>query len=106
MTISKTKTHIVAFTVLALTGLFMAACSNTFDGMGRDIENTGEAVQDASQQKDIKMINNRMLLIAIVALLAVVVGVMMMNYQNRNESLGDKVGEVIEEVGDEIDDAN
>lgn len=49
MTISKTKTHIVAFTVLALTGLFMAACSNTFDGMGRDIENTGEAVQDASQ---------------------------------------------------------
>ena len=47
-----------------------------------------------------------MLLIAIVVLLSIVAGVMMMNYQNRNESLGDKVGEAIEEVGDEIDDAN
>ena len=105
MTISKTKTHFIAFTVLALAGLSLAACSNTFDGVGRDIENTGEAVQDASRQKDINM-NNRMLLIAIVVLLSIVAGVMMMNYQNRNESLGDKVGEAIEEVGDEIDDAN
>ena len=52
------------------------------------------------------MANNRMLLIAILVLLAGVVGMMAMNYQDRNESVGDKVGEVIEEVGDEIDDAN
>ena len=47
-----------------------------------------------------------MLLIGILVLLAVVVGMMAVNYQERNETLGDKVGEAIEEVGDEIDDAN
>ena len=50
--------------------------------------------------------NNRTILIAIVLLLVGIFGVVAMNYQERNESLGDKVGEAIEEVGDEIDDAN
>lgn len=50
--------------------------------------------------------NNKAILIAIVILLAGIAGLMAMNYHQRNESLGDKVGEAIEEVGDEIDDAN
>lgn len=44
--------------------------------------------------------------IVIIILLAGILGLVAMNYQERNESVGDKVGEVIEEVGDEIDDAN
>ena len=48
MTISRKQIHIVSLTVLAIAGLSMTACSNTFHGVGRDIENTGEAVQDAS----------------------------------------------------------
>lgn len=44
--------------------------------------------------------------IVIIILLVGILGLVAMNYQERNESVGDKVGEVIEEVGDEIDDAN
>lgn len=47
MPISRKQTHL-ALALLALAGLSMSACSNTFHGVGRDIENTGEAVQDAS----------------------------------------------------------
>ena len=50
--------------------------------------------------------NNKMFPIVIIILLAGILGLVAMNYQERNESVGDKVGEVIEEVGDEIDDAN
>lgn len=50
--------------------------------------------------------NNKMLLIAVVVLLAGILGVLAMNYNDRPKSLGDSVGEAIEEVGDEIDDAN
>lgn len=56
--------------------------------------------------KEDKMNNNKMYLIAIVVVLAGIFGLMAMNYQERNESVGDKIGEAIEEVGDEIDDAN
>lgn len=47
MPILRKKIHIT-FALLILAGLSMSACSNTFDGMGRDVENTGEAIQDAS----------------------------------------------------------
>ena len=47
MPILRKQTHI-AFALLALAGLSISACSNTFDGVGKDIENTGEAVQDAA----------------------------------------------------------
>lgn len=33
---------------LCLCAISMSACSNTFHGAGRDIENAGEAVQDAA----------------------------------------------------------
>lgn len=47
MPILRKQTHI-AFALLMLAGLSISACSNTFDGVGRDVENTGEAIQDAS----------------------------------------------------------
>lgn len=39
-----------AFTILLTTvaAFSLSACSNTFHGAGRDIENAGEAVQDAA----------------------------------------------------------
>lgn len=50
--------------------------------------------------------NNKGFLIVIVLLLAGILGVMAVQYNNRPASLGDQLGEAIEEVGDEIDDAN
>lgn len=41
------KTLLVAG-LLALAGFSVSACSNTMHGAGRDIENAGEAVQDAT----------------------------------------------------------
>ncbi len=34
--------------VIALSGL-LGACSNTFNGMGRDIENAGQSIQRSTQ---------------------------------------------------------
>ncbi len=42
------KQTILAMGLLAVAGLSIAACSNTLNGAGKDIENAGEAVQDAS----------------------------------------------------------
>ena len=42
------KQTILAMGLLAMAGLTVSACSNTMHGAGRDIENAGEAVQDAS----------------------------------------------------------
>ncbi len=42
------KQTILAVGLLAMAGLSVAACSNTMRGAGKDIENAGEAVQDAS----------------------------------------------------------
>ncbi len=39
---------IMALTVAFLGCLPLMACSNTFGGAGKDIENAGEAVQDAA----------------------------------------------------------
>ncbi len=50
--------------------------------------------------------NNKMILVIIAILLAGILGMAFMQYQDRPQSLGDQVGEAIEEVGDEIDDAN
>lgn len=47
MRILRKQTHIT-LTLLALAGLSLSACANTVHGVGRDIENTGEAVQGAS----------------------------------------------------------
>ena len=49
--------------------------------------------------------NNKGLLIVIVILLVGILGVMTVQYTNRPQSVGEQVGEAIEEVGDEIDDA-
>ena len=38
----------IAFAILLAAGLSVSACSNTFDGVGRDVENTGESIQDAA----------------------------------------------------------
>ena len=52
--------------------------------------------------------NNKGLLVVIAVVLIGILGVMFMNYQERQkgpvEKLGDSVEEVVEEVGDEIDD--
>lgn len=42
------KSTVCALVLLAFAGASVSACSNTFHGAGRDIENAGEAVQDAS----------------------------------------------------------
>lgn len=47
MRILRKQTHI-ALALLTLAGLSMSACTNTVHGVGRDIENTGEAVQGAA----------------------------------------------------------
>lgn len=39
--------HGVVFALLTLIGLSLAAC-NTMQGAGQDLENAGEAVQDAA----------------------------------------------------------
>ncbi|MGZ9108266.1 MAG: entericidin A/B family lipoprotein [Micavibrio sp.] len=39
------KFRIFVLTFSALTTLALGACSNTFDGAGRDIENAGESIQ-------------------------------------------------------------
>ncbi len=36
------------FALLAVFGLSMGACANTMRGAGQDVENAGEAVQDAA----------------------------------------------------------
>lgn len=41
------NTRILALAVLSITMLSLGACE-TIDGAGRDIENAGEAVQDAA----------------------------------------------------------
>ncbi len=52
--------------------------------------------------------NNRSLLIVIAIVLVGILGVMVVQYQKRekplDERIGDSVTEVVEEVGDEIDD--
>ncbi len=52
--------------------------------------------------------NNRSLLIVIALILAGILGVMVVQYQERQKSpieqIGDSVGEAVEEIGDEIDD--
>lgn len=52
--------------------------------------------------------NNKGLLIVIALILVGILGVMVVQYQERQKSpiekIGDSVGEAIEEVGDEIDD--
>ncbi len=42
------KQTMLAMGLLAVCGLSVAACSNTLNGAGKDIENAGEAVRDAS----------------------------------------------------------
>ncbi len=44
------KQFILAISILALAGI--AACSNTVHGAGKDIENSGEAVQNAIPAKN------------------------------------------------------
>lgn len=52
--------------------------------------------------------NNRGLLIVIAVILVGILGVLVVQYQKRekplDERIGDSVSEVVEEVGDEIDD--
>lgn len=52
--------------------------------------------------------NNKGLLIVIAVVVIGILGVMVMQYQKRekplDERIGDSVSEVVEEVGDEIDD--
>lgn len=52
--------------------------------------------------------NNRGLMILIAVILIGILGVMVVQYQKRekplDERIGDSVSEVVEEVGDEIDD--
>ena len=52
--------------------------------------------------------NNRGLLIVIAVVLVGILGLMVVQYQKRekplDERIGDSVSEVVEEVGDEIDD--
>lgn len=52
--------------------------------------------------------NNRGLLIVIALILVGILGVLVVQYQKRekplDERIGDSVSEVVEEVGDEIDD--
>jgi predicted small secreted protein len=36
----------MTLTCLILVSAFLSACSNTFEGAGRDVENAGEWVQD------------------------------------------------------------
>lgn len=54
------------------------------------------------------MNNNRSLLIVIALILVGILGVMVVQYQERQKSpieqIGDSVGEAVEEIGDEIDD--
>lgn len=54
------------------------------------------------------MMNNRSLLIVIAVVLIGILGIMVVQYQKRekplDERIGDSVTEVVEEVGDEIDD--
>ncbi len=49
--------------------------------------------------------NNKMILVVIALLLAGILGFLAIEHNNRPKSLGEQVGEAIEEVGDEIDDA-
>jgi hypothetical protein len=53
--------------------------------------------------------NNKGLLVVIALILVGILGVMVVQYQERQKSpiekIGDGVGEAVEEVGDEIDDA-
>lgn len=37
---------VMTLTCLILVSAFLSACSNTFEGAGRDVENAGEWVQD------------------------------------------------------------
>ena len=43
----KSKFALALIAVIGLCGL--AACSNTFQGAGQDIQNAGEAVEDAAK---------------------------------------------------------
>ncbi len=52
--------------------------------------------------------NNKGLLVVIALILVGILGVMVVQYQERQkspiENVGDSIGEAVEEVGDEIDD--
>lgn len=54
------------------------------------------------------MMNNRSLLIVIAVVLIGILGIMVVQYQKREKPLDERIGnsvtEVVEEVGDEIDD--
>ncbi len=49
--------------------------------------------------------DNKTILLIIALLLAGILGLLAVQYNDRPKSLGEQVGEAIEEVGDEIDDA-
>lgn len=40
------KTKICNFSIIMVAVLCLGACSNTLEGIGRDIENTGEKIQE------------------------------------------------------------
>lgn len=40
------RSYILAALALVFMGLSVSACSNTLDGMGRDIQNTGQKIED------------------------------------------------------------
>lgn len=42
------KQTVLTLGLLAIAGFTVSACNNTMHGAGRDIENAGEAVQDAT----------------------------------------------------------
>lgn len=48
--------------------------------------------------------NNKGLLVVIALILVAILGVMVVNYNNRPKTLGEHVSETVEEIGDEIDD--
>lgn len=49
--------------------------------------------------------NNKMVLVIIALLLAGILGVLAVQYNDRPKTLGEQVGEAIEDVGEEIQDA-
>ncbi len=48
--------------------------------------------------------NNKALLVVIALILVAILGVLVVNHNNRPKTVGENVSEVVEEIGDEIDD--
>ncbi len=40
------RSYVIAALALIILTLSVTACSNTFDGLGRDVERAGEKIQD------------------------------------------------------------